>query len=1125
MAVGTPAWGSSGDRLVARNKTSPLRKLAGIELSLTDADGRPRPHPRHLGWIGTTALAMGGSNQCLFLITALFIGQGSIPGQGSAAVPLLLVGLLLSYAAAPGWTELVLMSPNRVGGISAVCTDAFRPYSPILSTLAGVCYWWGWVPTCGLTALLSATAINQWCLPEVPVTLLACALVAFFTAINLCGVQWVARLAVPVAVASGLLAFVSMLAPVLSHEVDWQRAARFHLVTPFPGWFGSLTSTMAGLYLIGFGAPAFEAAACHVGETRDPVRNVPRAMLASGLMAAVYFVGLPTVWLGSLGPDALGQDLGGMLGPTFAPVFGSAAKSAAIAFMMFNMFHGTLQPLAGAARTLAQLSEDGLAPRFLARRLFTDAPWCATLLTAAFAVLFLLIGDPIWLVAAANFTYLIGIGLPSIAVWLLRRDAPHAERPYRAPVGTIRLGLCAAGVWGCSALLGFQQFGLRTVVFGLLMAYSGAGLYGWRKVENRRASGHKGLGRSLHVKLTGAMLLVLALDAAGYMLAIDALPQSREVFATALEDIFVLVAFLTISVGIVLPGMIAHSADQVSAAARRLAFGAVQDLARAMDALGEGRLEAAHAAADMVPVVVHSSDELGMMAESFNTLQEGVRHAALGLRGAREGLSNARVKLLQANATLASIVEDQERLATELVRSKEAAIYASLHDALTGLPNRTLFIDRLEAALRRRREGDVPFAVLFIDLDRFKIVNDSLGHLAGNDLIRQVADRLRDQLPRGRATFDQSQSFRGSSVLARLGGDEFTALLIGVEEGEQALRIASRIQEALSAPFSVNGQDVHTSASIGVALCSNGHVTPEDILREADLAMYRAKGLGKARAELYDASMHAVATSRLLLENSLRRALRNHEFVLHFQPVVLLETCTVVGFEALVRWQSPERGLVYPGDFIAVAEETGIIVQLGLWVFREACRQAMIWQASEHRLRPQISVNISPRQFAQPDLVESVRQIMSETLVDPKLIKIEITESGTMGDPERAVRVLSELKDLGLQLSVDDFGTGYSSLSYLQRFPLDVLKIDRSFVQGLLDNPESRQIIGSIMALARGMGMDVVAEGIESSDQAVELARMGCSFGQGYFFSKPLPACEAFALLTPLNRSACLTAA
>ena len=646
-----------------------MRKLA----KTIDQAGLP-PHPPQLGWIGTTSLAMGGSNQSLFLIAVLFAGQDGISGQGSAAVPLLVLGLLLSYAAAPGWTELVLMSPNRIGGIAAACTDAFRPYSDVLSALTGVCYWWGWVPTCGVTAILSASAINQWYLPSIPVPALACGLVLLFTGLNLCGIKWVTRFAIPVATASAALAFVSILAPVLAGTVDWQRAADFHLTTPFDGWFGGLTSLMAGLYLIGFAAPAFEAATCHVAETINPIRNVPRAVLASACMAAVYFALLPVVWLGALGADALGGDLAQALGPTFAPLFGALGKSAAVWFVMFSMFHGTIQPLAGAARTLSQIAEDGLAPRFLAWRMRrTDVPWAATLVTAGFAIVFLLIGDPVWLIAAANFTYLIGICLPSVAVWLLRRDAPGADRPYRAPRGTIMLGLLAACVWGISALLGFQQFGLPTVVFGLVMAYSGAGLYAWRKIENRRRLGLPAVASTLHVKLTGAMLLVLGLDAAGYILAIGKLPVPDGPLVAALEDIFVAVALLTISVGIVLPGMIAHSADEVSVAAKRLASGTLRDFSNAMAALGRGDLEAAHASVDIVPVVARSRDELGAMAESFNTLQEEVRRAALGLDSAREGLRAARTQLTGTNDELKGTVEEQRRLTSELLIAKEAA--------------------------------------------------------------------------------------------------------------------------------------------------------------------------------------------------------------------------------------------------------------------------------------------------------------------------------------------------------------------------------------------------------------------------------------------------------------------
>ncbi len=613
---------------------------------------------------------MGGINQSLFLLGALFVGQGAIPGQGSAAVVLLGVGLMLSWAAMPGWLELILMYPNRVGGIAATCAEAFRPYSPVLANLTGVCYWWGWVPTCGLTALLSASAINQWYLPGVPVPLMATGIVVAFTAVNLCGVKWVMRLAMPVATLSAALAFLSAVVPIFSGQVDWRQAFTFQLTVPFEGWFGQVTSVMAVLYLIGFAAPAFEQAACHVGETIDPNRNVPRAMFVSAGLASLYFIVLPIVWLGALGPVPLGKELALELGPTFAPLLGGAAKAAAIWFMIFNMLHGTLAPLAGAARTLAQLAEDGLLPESLARRSRTDSPWVATLVTAGMSIIFLLMGDPIWLIAAANLTYLIGIAMPNVAVWLLRHNEPALPRPYRAPRGMIGLGLGAAAVWALTAVLGFQQFGLTTVLIGIAFAYSGAALYAWRKFSDRRKAGLPGIARTLHVKLTGAMLLVLTLDAVGYLIAVGHVPKENTALIALLEDIFVVVALLTIGVGLILPGMIAHSAVEVSRAADQLVHGTLADFTKAMRALAAGDLAGARTHFAPVPVQVVSRDEVGDMALNFNRLQSEIGRAADGLTGAREGLSRARADLVASNGQLR--VELDER------RQAEAALQASL---------------------------------------------------------------------------------------------------------------------------------------------------------------------------------------------------------------------------------------------------------------------------------------------------------------------------------------------------------------------------------------------------------------------------------------------------------------
>ena len=630
-----------------------------IEDVTADSTGfdSPRLHPRTIGWVGTTALAMGGSNQSLFLIAG---ASGLIATQGSAGVGLLIFGLLLAWAAAPGWIELILMYPNRVGGIASCCAEAFRPYSEVLANLTGVCYWWGWIPTCGLTALLSSAALHQWYFPQVPVVAMAMGIITVFTAITLSGMKNVVRVAVPIAAASALLAFISALAPILTGQVDWRVATSFHLIVPFGGFFGKLTSAMAGLYLVGFAAPAFEAAACHVGETINPAKNVPRAMFASAGMASLYFVLLPLVWLGVFGSQTLQNDLQNILGPTFAPVLGPAARAAAIWFMTLNMFHGTLQPLAGAARTMSQLADDGLLPKVIGRRSRTDCPYVATLMTAGFSVIFLLIGDPIWLIAAANLTYLIGIGLPNVAVWLLRRNEPDMPRPYRAPDLTIGLGLCAAAMWAISTILGFQQFGLPTVLAGLALAYSGSLLYALRKWQDRRPSGEYRVGLSLHTKLTGSMLVVLVLVGAGYLMAIDHVSSDQKALIAGLQDIFVAVALLTISVGLVLPGMISQAANEIAGASRRLSSGTLAGFTRALSALGEGKLDLAYAEIDIIPVKVHSSDEMGQMADNFNQMQTQIALAALGLDGARESLRSARADMIKSNERFEIAVEGSQ---------------------------------------------------------------------------------------------------------------------------------------------------------------------------------------------------------------------------------------------------------------------------------------------------------------------------------------------------------------------------------------------------------------------------------------------------------------------------------
>ncbi len=449
-------------------------------------------------------------------------------------------------------------------------------------------------------------------------------------------------------------------------------------------------------------------------------------------------------------------------------------------------------------------------------------------------------------------------------------------------------------------------------------------------------------------------------------------------------------------------------------------------------------------------------------------------------------------------------------------RSEDQLIHDASHDPLTGLPNRALFLDRLSRALaHRKRRPDLQFAVLFIDLDRFKMVNDSLGHHAGDKLIVEVGARLLSSLRREDIVARPApRPDDGDDTLARLGGDEFTVLLDDIRDPSDAVRVADRLHEALKRPFLLDGQEVYASASIGIASSASRHTSADEVLRDADLAMYRAKALGKSRTEIYDQAMHSTAVSRLQLETDLRRALHREEFVLHYQPIVSLKDSEVVGFEALVRWRRSDTQIVLPAEFIHVAEDTGLIVFLGAWVLREACRTLRTFQQEFPRDQPYtMSVNVSARQFAQPDLVSQLRQVIAETGIDPTTLRLEITESVTMGDAERTIQVLSQIKALGVRLSIDDFGTGYSSLSYLHRFPLDVLKIDRSFVSQMDERSESLQVVRTIMNLARQLGMDVVAEGTETNSHVSRLKDLGCDFGQGYYFSRPVDAAQLRTLL------------
>ena len=439
---------------------------------------------------------------------------------------------------------------------------------------------------------------------------------------------------------------------------------------------------------------------------------------------------------------------------------------------------------------------------------------------------------------------------------------------------------------------------------------------------------------------------------------------------------------------------------------------------------------------------------------------------------------------------------------TEQRRAEHKLLHDALHDALTGLPNRTLFSERLDGAIgRAKRREEYVFAVLYVDLDRFKVINESLGHRIGDQLLIEAGRIIR-------------RCVQADDTVARLGGDEFTILLDDIGDPMHATRTANRIHDALTKAIVIGGSEVFTTASIGIALSTTGYDHAEDVLRDADNAMYRAKARGKARNEVFDVSMHRRAVAQLEMETDLRRALDRKELSLAFQPIVSLKTGAIAGFEALARWNHPRRGPVSPAEFIPVAEETGLILPIGRWVLEEACSEMRRWIDSTPAAADlSVSVNLSTKQLHQPDLVDQIQQALERSRLEPKRLKLEITESVLMENPETAFEMLRDLRSRGIQLAIDDFGTGYSSLSYLLPFPIDALKIDRAFVRGMGEGgeggAENLELVRTIVTLARNLELDVVAEGVETAAQRIRLEALGCQHAQGFLFSRPVDSAAA----------------
>jgi diguanylate cyclase (GGDEF)-like protein len=501
-------------------------------------------------------------------------------------------------------------------------------------------------------------------------------------------------------------------------------------------------------------------------------------------------------------------------------------------------------------------------------------------------------------------------------------------------------------------------------------------------------------------------------------------------------------------------------------------------------AVSEGRLvvlEDYATASDAIPEAVASGTTASVAAPVH---EQGEIVGALTIASSTPGRTFTR-----AEQEILLTIAEHASLALTDAKTVGTMLHQALHDSLTGLPNRALFLDRLGHALQRGG-GRSQVGVLFCDLDRFKTVNDSLGHAAGDDLLVAVAARL-------------GECLRAGDTAARLGGDEFAVLLEDVRDEREALAVADRVIEALRAPFELHGRDVYVSSSIGV-VCGSG--SGEELLRNADVAMYRAKAEGKGRYALFEPSMGAEVLERIELEADLQHAVERDQLVVHFQPLIDLRSGRLEGFEALVRWQHPERGLLPPAAFIPLAEETDLIVHVGRWVLEESCRQAATWGTA-------VSVNLSGRQLEEPGLVDAVSETLRTSGLAPEQLWLEITETVLMHDSEATIERLRALKALGIKLAVDDFGTGYSSLRYLRRFPIDLLKMAKPFVDGLVASREGTALARTIIELGSSLGLRTVAEGIEGSHELAQLRRMGCDLGQGFLFARPMPAAEAAALL------------
>lgn len=606
-----------------------------------------------LNWIGAVALGFGGANLSLYTLSSV------VTTQGTFSILIFILAFVLTVFASLGYLELVLMYPQKVGGISVASEKAFRAYSPIITNIAGVGYWLAWLMAGSFAAVYVSTTIQQYFIPNININLFATTLIVVVTFIHLLGLKWVQRCAIPIAAVAALLALVTAIFPIFNGTISLENATSFNLIVPFTTKFGQIASFMAGLYLIGWIVPGYEAIFCYSGDMENPICDLPKSLYLTMFFACLFYVILPLIWLGVLGPTELSKNLLTDSWPVYAPLIEPYAKLLMAWFITFNLLACMFTPFGGPPRTLAQLAKDDLIPLVFQKTSKTGVPWVATILTSFVAIVTVWSGTPTWLIAATNFQYLIAICTASIAVVLLRFHEPEAYRPYKAPNIAIIFSIVSAAVWLLATILGFEQYGLSTMICGISFAFIGMPLYMIRRYNIRKEQGLKFLATSLNIKLTGCLFAVLVIDAIGYLVAVNTIDSSQSQLVYVLGDIFVIVALFTLSAGLIIPGSIVYATNQVSAAAKRLINVNLRELAQAMDALGSGNLKEAVVTEDIQPVMVTSRDEIGEMAQDFNNMQKVLKQTSLSFNEVRDRLIKYMQDLTDLNTSLEKRVEER----------------------------------------------------------------------------------------------------------------------------------------------------------------------------------------------------------------------------------------------------------------------------------------------------------------------------------------------------------------------------------------------------------------------------------------------------------------------------------